>query len=127
MGQPPTVLVVDDSEVIRVMLSDFLRIWGYQPVTACDSASALELAGRGQVDAVFTDLQIGDKTGLDLCRELRAMSEHRGRPMPVWLMSGSDQMDYSVEATEAGAVGFFRKPFNPADIAQRLAAAVPNK
>jgi two-component system, response regulator, stage 0 sporulation protein F len=121
----PTILVVDDSELIRVMLSDLLRLWGYNPVTAPDGALALRLAETGEVDAVFTDLQLGEKNGLDLCRDLRRVAEQRGRKLPVWLMSGSDDRDFSAEALEAGALGFFRKPFSPLEIARRLGEIFP--
>jgi DNA-binding response OmpR family regulator len=122
---PHTILVVDDSEVIRVMLSDLLRLWGYNPVTAPDGTLALRLAESGEVDAVFTDLQLGEKSGLDLCRDLRRVAEQRGRKLPVWLMSGSDDRDFSAEALEAGALGFFRKPFSPLEIARRLGETFP--
>lgn len=98
-------------------------MWGYQSVTATDAAQALTVAGSAAVDAVFTDLQLGGTSGLELCRELRQIAHQRGRELPVWLMSGSDLRDYSVEATAAGAMGFFRKPFNPHDIERRLTAA----
>ena len=123
----PTVLVVDDSEVIRVMSSDFLCLWGYKPLTAADGAQGLRMAIDQEVDAVFTDLQLGMKSGLDLCRELRVVAEQRGRELPVWLMSGSDDRDYTNEAAAAGAIGFFRKPFSPSDVARRLAEIVPKK
>jgi DNA-binding response OmpR family regulator len=125
MVQTRTVLVVDDSEVIRVMLCDLLRLWGYKPVTACDGSEALRLVLAEPIDAVFTDLQLGAINGLELCRELRSSAQGRGHTLPIWLMSGSDDKDYSAEAAEAGAIGFLRKPFNPADVARRLAAVLP--
>ena len=120
MVQPHTVLVVDDSEVIRVMFAELLQLWGYRALTASDPTQALHLAGTEPVDAVFTDLQLGGKTGLELCRELQGVAQQRGRALPVWLMSGSDERDYSVEAAEAGASGFLRKPFKPSEVVRKL-------
>ena len=109
------------------MLSDFLCLWGYKPLTAADGAQGLRVAIDEHVDAVFTDLQLGAKSGLDLCRELRAVADRRGRKLPVWLMSGSDDRDYTREAAAAGAIGIFRKPFSPSEVARRLAEVVPSK
>ena len=118
--EPAKILVIDDSEVIRVLFAHLLRRWGFLVITASDAASGLAIAAAEAVDAVFTDLELPEKSGLEVCRTLRGIAEAQGRELPVWLMSGSDDRDYTAEATEAGARGFIRKPFNPADVSQRL-------
>jgi CheY-like chemotaxis protein len=127
MPDSRTVLVVDDSEVVRTLFADLLKIWGYAALSASNEAQALAIAEQHPVDAVFTDLQLPGGSGLDLCRQFRAIAQERGKPLPVWLMSGSDHKDYTVEAGEAGAIGFVRKPFNPADVSRRLSEAMAQK
>ena len=124
MGEPARrILVIDDSEVIRFLFSELLRRWGYAVVTAADAATGLAIAAAETIDAVFTDLELPERSGLELCRTLSAMAGKQGRELPIWLMSGSDLRDYSAEAVQAGARGFLRKPFNPLDVARQLSEA----
>src|SRR5262245_25682152 len=104
MGQ--CVLVVDDHELVRIGLRSMLaRVdWVTRCVGAESSADALEMMDRYDPHVALVDLCVGDESGLDICRSLRA-----ARPsMTVLLMSGSGRITPGV-ARAAGAQGFVSK------------------
>jgi CheY-like chemotaxis protein len=65
-----TILVVDDDELTLSCMSSVLREWQYTTLEAASAAAALEIAAAHSLDAVVTDLNLGDGSGIDLMREL---------------------------------------------------------
>ncbi len=85
-GHFPTVLVVEDEDIVRMSAVEFLRFSDYQVLEAATADEALTLLASGaDVDLVFTDIRMpGRMDGLDLARWLR--SHHPA--LPVLLTSG---------------------------------------
>ena len=83
---PPTVLVVDDDQLVREPIADYLREVGYDVLEASDAHEAIDLVDHADhVDLVFTDVRMpGELDGLGLARWVRA---HRP-DLPVLLTSG---------------------------------------
>lgn len=102
------VLLVDDDDFFREMMTEALRCHDYVPLAVTGGKHALRELGRGQVDAVITDIRMPDMDGLTLMRRIKA-----GYPrMPVILMTAyyaSD--DPEMQAGRADADGFLSKPF----------------
>lgn len=115
-----TVLVVDDNEAFREMMRLVLEVRGFKVIAAENTGAALSVAEMHPLDAVLTDFEVPEATGLDLCRELAKRSRAMARRLPVWLMTGCTLIS-AEDALAAGALGLFRKPFHAGEIANAIA------
>jgi DNA-binding NtrC family response regulator len=107
MDSRGTILVADDNDALRSLLTSLLSREGYRILEADDGASAIRLLEEEEVDAAVIDVRLGTEDGVAVSRELR-----RIRPgLAIALMSGS------VDANEAKERGadltdlFLAKPF----------------
>jgi CheY-like chemotaxis protein len=66
-----SILLVDDDEQLRTMISAVLRRAGYEVQAACDGSEAITLYRRNPADLIITDLIMPEKEGLEMIRELR--------------------------------------------------------
>ena len=114
----PRILVVDDERSLREMLSIVLGREGYDVATAEDVGSALDQIRRGPLpDVLISDLRMPDGSGVDVLRALKERS-----PGSVGLLlTAFASADTAVEAMRLGAVDYLTKPFDVADLKQRVA------
>jgi CheY-like chemotaxis protein len=112
---PHRLLIVDDNAPLREMFRETFSGRGFEVIVAATVTEALQAAARHAIDAVLTDLEIPDMSGLELCDALTKQRNASGRSIPVWLMTGSEQPDIALRALAAGACGLLRKPFSPED------------
>jgi DNA-binding NarL/FixJ family response regulator len=100
------VFVVDDSPLIRERLEAMISEAGASPAGSADGVDAA-IAGilRTRPDLVILDLQLGDGTGLDVLRALRAQAPEIG----IYLLSNYAAYPYRDLAVRLGARGFFDK------------------
>ena len=111
------LLVEDDPDIARVLASS-MEVDGHEVVIADTGGTALERAGRGDVDLVLLDLGLPDLDGLDVCRRLRAA----GCTMPILVLTGrADEID-TVLGLDAGADDYVAKPFRLAELLARVRA-----
>ncbi len=118
------ILVVDDERSLREMLSIVLRREGYDVTTAEDVGSALNLIRTGPLpDLLISDLRMPDGSGVDVLRALKERS-----PSSVGLLlTAFASADTAVEAMRLGAVDYITKPFDVADLKQRVARYLETK
>ena len=113
------ILVVDDEPQILRALSTNLRGAGYDVVQAANAESALSTAAMRQPDAVVLDLVLPDRSGIDVCRELRTWSD-----VPILILSAVGEETQKVAALDAGADDYVTKPFGMDELLARLRAAM---
>ncbi len=114
------VMVVDDSRAQRHMVSMQLRRWGYR-VTECESALvALDLCRDLDIDIIISDWMMPGMTGLDFCREFRALGRESYGYF-VLLTSKSEKTEIA-DGLEAGADDFLTKPVASNELRARLRA-----
>jgi two-component system KDP operon response regulator KdpE len=113
------VLVVDDEQQILRALRTSLRGAGYEVETADTAAGALAAAALRPPDAVILDLVLPDRTGTDVCRELRTWSS-----APVIVLSAVGEEREKVAALDAGADDYVTKPVGIDELLARLRAAL---
>jgi DNA-binding response OmpR family regulator len=109
-----TVLLIDDDDVVRAMLTKALARAGYKVVEASDGQQGLELARRASFDLVITDLVMPVQEGVETILTLR-----RERPrLPIIAISGgvSRSKLYLDIAGKMGAKRILPKPFTPKEL-----------
>jgi len=107
MDTPRSLLIVDDEETMRKMLSELFRDEGYRVWEAGSAEEALERVREQEIDAVLSDVNMPGKSGLELVGELRRVRADA----PVVLMTAFGSVATAVEAMRAGAHDYVTKPF----------------
>lgn len=106
-----TILIVEDNDLFRGMLSSMLALRGYIVVVARRGAEGLSIAAAQRIDAALTDVDMPEMDGFEFCTQLCAQQKAAGRDIPVWIMTGVMRPALSKKAAAAGAVLVLRKPF----------------
>lgn len=106
-----TILAVDDSASMRQMVSFTLKGAGYNVVEAVDGVDALTKAKAQAFDCIVTDVNMPNKDGITLIKDLRALPSYKFTPM--LMLTTESGMDKKQQGKEAGATGWIVKPFNP--------------
>jgi len=107
-GEDLRVLVVDDEEHIRHIVSEQLSLAGFSVESACDGVEALEKGGRERYAVLLTDIRMPVMDGMALLREwVRLYPE-----TAVVVMSAFADLDTAVTALKIGACDYLAKPFN---------------
>jgi len=106
--RPPVVLVADDDKDIRELLQAYLEASGCRVITASNGIGALEVATRQNVDLALLDISMPGKSGLEVCRAMRA--ERRTQLIPVMIVTAHNSE--RLEAIDAGADEFLSKPMD---------------
>lgn len=115
----PRVLVVDDREDILELLGEYLRARGLPVETAYDVLEAGRVAESGAVDVVLTDLNLDDRSGIDLIRRLQPL---RGQVATI-AMTGFPSVPSAVEVMKLGARDYICKPFRLGEVYDAVLSA----
>ncbi|MDF2177093.1 fused response regulator/phosphatase [Aliiglaciecola sp. CAU 1673] len=107
-AQPNTVLIVEDSKVYSMMLSEFLQSKGLRCLLALSLAQARDLLSRQKVDCMLLDHHLPDGVGESL---LGFMAE-RNLNIPVLMVTGDDAGELMQECFKHGVSDFMKKPIN---------------
>lgn len=117
---PRRVLVIDDSKAQRMMLSMQLSRWGYVVTEAASGEEALAACHTTDYDIILSDWMMTGMTGVDLCREFRALPRE-GYGYFILLTSKSEKAEIA-RGLEAGADDFLTKPVSADELRARLRA-----
>ena len=114
------ILVVDDEEGVRSSLAGILRDEGYVVDTAESGERCLEALGKGDYHAVFLDVWMPGKDGLEILTELTT----RPSPPAVIMISGHGTIETAVKAAKMGAYDFIEKPLSLEKVALTMRNAL---
>ena len=119
------VLVVDDDENNRDMLSRQIRREGYQVQAAASGRDALRLLETERVDLILLDVMMPDMDGYAVLQRIRVDSPRLH--IPVIMISALDDMEGVVRCIELGAEDYLLKPFDPVLLRARMSACLEKK
>lgn len=109
-----SILIVDDSESIREVVSFTLQNEGYDVLIGNDGQDALKFFDGRTIDLIITDLHMPNMDGISLIKEIRKMDNYQR--IPILFLTTESQAAKKMEAKEAGATGWIIKPFVPAKL-----------
>ena len=101
------ILIVEDEDMIREGISDYLTDCGYETIQAADGLEALEQFYNHQVALILLDIQMPKLNGLEVLSEIRKSSQ-----VPVLMLTAFQDEEYKMSAFAALADGYLEKPFS---------------
>ncbi|NJK78421.1 MAG: SpoIIE family protein phosphatase [Chloroflexaceae bacterium] len=119
------VLVVDDNEANRDVLSRRLKRQGITAITAENGRAALEMVRGHRFDLILLDVMMPEMNGYQVLETLKADPLHQH--IPVIMISAVDDIDSVVRCIELGAEDYLFKPFNPVLLRARVGASLEKK
>lgn len=102
------ILVVEDEDILREVIMDYLIEDGYQVLEAADGEKALELFQSNPVDLVILDIVLPKIDGWSVCRRIRKDSS-----IPIIILTARSDEDDSLLGYELGADDYLIKPYSP--------------
>ena len=112
-----TILIADDEEPIRELLTLYLEREGFRVITAGDGEQALAAARAQSPDLIVLDLMMPKRSGYEVCRELRRDSD-----IPILMLTARGEDVDRIVGLELGADDYLGKPFHPRELTARVKA-----
>ncbi|MBC8376418.1 MAG: response regulator [FCB group bacterium] len=116
------ILVVDDSDEIRLMLGVILQKQGYDVTTAETAQEGMDILAKESFDIMILDLVLPDIDGRNFLIKLR--EDHRTASLPVLVLSAKNSPQIKAECFALGADDYFEKPLDPALLTTRVAVTL---
>jgi two-component system chemotaxis response regulator CheY len=113
-----TILIVDDSESIREVVSFTLENAGFNVLVGVDGKDALKFLDGRQIDLLITDLHMPEMNGIELIKKVRDNEDYKH--IPILFLTTESQKEKKMEAKSAGATGWIIKPFVPVKLLEAL-------
>lgn len=115
-----TILIADDEERIRRLVSDFLRRDGYTVLQAADGGQAMELVDQklGSIDLIILDVMMPVYDGWSVLRHIRS----KNTEVPVMMLTARTEENDEVFGFDLGADDYITKPFSPIVLSARVRA-----
>lgn len=113
------ILVVDDNSDNVMLLREVLRLQGYEVLTASNADEAEGVISQQLPDLILLDVVMpGDRSGFDLCRELK--NDPATRLIPIVLITGLTEREDRISGIKTGADDFLTKPFHAEELIARV-------
>lgn len=112
-------LLVEDDALMRTELQNELEGAGFLVITASDGEEGLRVFEQEKPDVAIVDIMLPKKSGLELFEDIRAKDPNN--LIPVFFLTGTNDMEYISRAVEGGAAGYITKNENAVkDVVERL-------
>ncbi len=109
----PTILICDDSLLVRKKMKDCLNEYGdFNIIEASSGQTSVELFRQNEPDLVFLDIVMPDKNGIEALQEMREIK----KDVKIIMLSSSGTKSHLKAAMEAGASDFIQKPWEKSQI-----------
>jgi two-component system KDP operon response regulator KdpE len=113
------IFIVDDDPLMQKSLTMFLMMSGYEVKGALTAREALDGVGGYRPDLIVLDLGLPDRSGNDVCVDVRKTSE-----VPIIVLSARSGSDDKITALEQGADDYLTKPFSADELLARIGVAL---
>jgi len=113
----PHVLIVDDDDRIRDLITKYLKKNDYVVSAAKDAREAFDIMELFEYDLIVLDVMMPGQTGLEMTEELRETSD-----IPVLLLTAMAETDDRINGLMSGADDYLTKPFDPRELTLRIDA-----
>ena len=118
-SSPKKVLIVDDEMRMRRVITDYLRIKGYDTIEAGDGVEALERFAQDSPDLVLLDVMMPRMNGWEVCRHIRAKSQ-----VPIIMLTAKGEEEDELQGFELGVDEYISKPFSLKILLARIEAVL---
>ena len=120
-----TLLIVDDSRMIRKMMKNILAASGYNIIEAKNGKEALQKVEEENVDLMLVDMQMPDMSGLEVIKQLKQNDEFYN--LPIFVISSTLDIESMRDAYKAGVLDYFKKPFSPEELKLKVEQVIRHK
>jgi DNA-binding response OmpR family regulator len=110
------VMVVDDEQEIVDFLEKFLNRFNISVIKATGGGEALDLYQSQKPNYIFLDIQMPDKNGLTLLKELMNLDSQ----LKIIMITGKDDKDHQEKAKELGALDYITKPLDLNELSEKI-------
>lgn len=117
-----SVLVVEDEDAIRAMLTLVLEQAGFETIAVASAADAQKTLERSTVDLILLDWMLPGISGAEWARRLK--KEDAYRELPIILLTARGEEEDKVKGLEIGADDYITKPFSPKELVARIRAVL---
>ena len=118
----PLILVVEDEAALVTLLRYNLEREGFRVAEARDGEEALLMSREQKPDLVLLDWMLPLLSGLEVCRQMRRMTETRG--VPIIMLTARGEEGDKLRGLDSGADDYVTKPFSPSELVARIRAAL---
>lgn len=118
MNEKIKILIVDDDNLLRRILSDRLSFKGYEISTAIDGEDGLQKAKLIKPDLIITDVMMPKMDGFELCKKIR--EDEIIKSIPVIILTSRDQTADKIKGLKIGGDDYLIKPFDPEELEARI-------
>lgn len=112
------ILIIEDTEFMKKLISDVLKEAGYEVVTASSGDEGLQKVREEKPDLVLLDVVMPGMDGFEVCRILR--EDESNNLMPIIMLTAQENEDHKLEGLELGADDYIIKPFNSRELVSRV-------
>lgn len=124
-GKPEVVLIIDDSQENRILLSSQLSLEGYETLQAADGHEGLKAAQKHDPDIILLDVMMPDITGFEVCQMLKANSATH--LIPIIMVTALREVEARIEGKKAGADDFLSRPYVREELLVRVRTLIQLK
>ena len=116
------ILIVDDEEMIRGVLREYVEFEGYEAFEACDGMEAVKLCRENAYDLVLMDVMMPRLDGFSAVKEIKKLKD-----MPIIMLSARGEEYDKLFAFELGVDDYVTKPFSPKEVLARINAVTKRR
>ena len=120
------ILIVDDSDILRIELRETLESAGHEVIEGINGADGLEKAkSLPHLDLLISDVNMPEMDGVTMCAKVRGLDQHQS--LPMFMLTTESSTELKAAGKEAGVMLWIVKPFNRTKVIEVVAKVMAMK